>query len=154
MLTTALAKFLVWLLERRSCTNCSETQTHRWRKRRSHRCNTNATVGSSTVQAFAPSDFKLTMSLSLTTISSIYLVSLWTEGLRTKRLDRRSPPDACCSRARPGLPSLAPRPLRSHPLSSVQSGHTQKQSCSQLQLYDVFQVIVTVPMNQFNSMNE
>ena len=29
VLTTALAKFLVWLLERRSCTNCRETKMHR-----------------------------------------------------------------------------------------------------------------------------
>lgn len=28
MLTTALAKFLVWLLERRSCTNCRDKDTH------------------------------------------------------------------------------------------------------------------------------
>lgn len=78
----------------------------------------------------------LTISLSLTTISSIYLVSVCTEGLRTLRLDRRRPPDACCSLTWSGLSSSSPSPpLPSHSLSSVQSGHIKKQSCRQLGKY-------------------
>lgn len=74
----------------------------------------------------------LTKSLSLTTISSMYLVSVWTEGLRTDLLDLLSFADACCCLVSGGLSSSASPPLRSHSLSSVQSGHRQEQSCSHL----------------------
>lgn len=70
--------------------------------------------------------------MSLTTINSIYLVSVWTEGLRTNLLDRLSPPDTSCSLIWSGLSSSPSPPLLSHLLSSVQSGHTEKQSCRQL----------------------
>lgn len=74
----------------------------------------------------------LTMSLSLTTISSMYLVSVWTEGLRTDLLDLLGLADACCSLVSGGLSSSPTPPLRSHSLSSVQSGHRQEQSRSHL----------------------
>lgn len=86
----------------------------------------------------------LTISLSLTTISSIYLVSVCTEGLRTLRLDRRRPPDACCSLTWSGLSSSSPSPpLPSHSLSSVQSGHIKKQSCRQLGKYYFLRKIIS-----------
>lgn len=77
--------------------------------------------------------FQPTMSLSLTTINSIYLVSVWTEGLRTNLLDRFNPPDACCSFIWSGLSSSLSPPLLSHWLSSAQSGHREEQSCRQLE---------------------
>lgn len=73
--------------------------------------------------------FQLTISLSLTTISSIYLVSVCTEGLRTYLLDRFSPPDTCCSLTWSGPSSPPSPPLLSHSSSSGQSGHTEKQNC-------------------------
>lgn len=81
--------------------------------------------------------FQLTISLSLTTINSIYLVSAWTEGLRTNLLDRLSPPDTRCSLIWSGLSSSLSPPLLSHSLSSVQSGHTEKQSCRRFFLVSV-----------------
>lgn len=77
--------------------------------------------------------FDLTRSLSLTTISSMYLVSVWTEGLRTDLLDLLTLADACCSLVSGGLSSSSPSPpLRSHSVSSVQSGHRREQSYSHL----------------------
>lgn len=81
--------------------------------------------------------FQLTISLSLTTINSIYLVSAWTEGLRTNLLDRLSPLDTRCSLIWSGLSSSLSPPLLSHSLSSVQSGHTEKQSCRRFFLVSV-----------------
>lgn len=68
----------------------------------------------------------LTISLSLITINSTYLVSLWTEGLRTDLLDRRRPPaDTCRPLIWSDLSSSPSPPPRSHALSSVQPEHRE-----------------------------
>lgn len=75
------------------------------------------------------------MSLSLTTISSMCLVSVWTEGLRTDLLDLPGLADACCSPVSAGLSSSPTPPPRSHSPSSPQSGHRRERSCSRFGMF-------------------
>lgn len=164
MLTTALAKFLVWLLERRSCTNwgAEDGKGHnlnRWMTDFNDSesikvfwgiaqcsCNHGNPLGTSEKQCFHIWILNRTISLSLTTISSMYLVSVWTEGLRTDLLDLLGLSDPCCSLP-PGGPSSSPTPpLRSRSPSSVQSGHRQEQGCSHLGTFP-FQSHITAPVS-------
>lgn len=80
-------------------------------------------ISTSANQPRKTSELRLTISLSLTTINSIYLVSVCTEGLRTNLLDLlRLPACCCCVLVWPGA-SSSPVPTSSS-LSSSQSAHS------------------------------